>query len=180
MYAGTVLLSKEPPKQEPTKIVGLISDTHIPKKALTLSPKTINLFQNVDYIIHAGDLVELTVIDELEQLAPVIAVHGNMDSLATKQNLPNLNILRVLDWKIGVMHDPDIAFGLNKIRALVTEHAFNIFVYGHTHTADIKWEGKTLYINPGSATIPASPLSNQSVAILKLTKESITPEIIEF
>jgi predicted phosphodiesterase len=78
------------------------------------------------------------------------------------------------------MHDPDINFGFNKMRGLVREHGFNVFVYGHTHMADIKWEGKTLYINPGSAIVPASPLSKPSVGMLKITKEKITPEIIDF
>ncbi len=65
---------------EPTKTVGLISDTHVPKRAAKVPQKVFDIFQNVDFIIHAGDLVELSVIDELEQAAPVLAVHGNMDS----------------------------------------------------------------------------------------------------
>ena len=131
----------------------------------------LEIFQNVDYIIHAGDLVELAVVDELETIAPVLAVHGNMDGMEITGALPRLNSLKVFDWKIGVMHDPDINFGFNKMRELVKEHGFNVFVYGHTHVADIKWEGKTLYINPGSATVPASPLGKPSVGMLKITKE---------
>jgi putative phosphoesterase len=118
-------------------------------------------------------------VDELETVAPVLAVQGNMDGIEIVEALPKLNSLRVFDWKIGIMHDPDIAFGLNKIRELVKENGFDVFVYGHTHVADIKWEGKTLYINPGSATVPHSPLGKTSVAILKITKTTIEPEIIE-
>ncbi len=180
MFAGTALVGKEPPNLKPTKTVGLISDTHVPKKAHCLPPKVLEIFQKVDYIIHAGDLVELAVVDELEQLAPVLAVQGNMDGIDVTEAFPKLNSLKVFDWKIGVMHDPDINFGFTKMRELVGEHGFNVFVYGHTHMANIKWEGKTLYINPGSATVPASPLGKTSVGLLKITKESITPEIIEF
>jgi putative phosphoesterase len=179
MLNGTTLVSKEPPTLTVTKTVGLISDTHVPKKAHCLPKKVFEVFDKVDYIIHAGDLVELAVVDELEQIAPVLAVHGNMDGVDVSGALPRLNSMRVFDWKIGVMHDPDIAFGFNRIRELVKENGFNVFVYGHTHVADIKWEGKTLYINPGSATVPASVMGKVSVGILKITKETITPQIID-
>lgn len=179
MFAGTALVAKEPPTLNPAKIVGLISDTHVSKRAHCLPQKVLEVFRNVNYIIHAGDLVELAVVDELETLAPVLAVHGNMDGIDITGALPRLNSLKVFGWKIGVMHDPDIAFGLNKMRELVKEHGFDVFVYGHTHVADIKWEGKTLYVNPGSATVPHSPLGKTSVGLLKITKEAIEPEIIE-
>jgi putative phosphoesterase len=180
MISGTALVSKEPPIVKATKTVGLISDTHVPKRAYGVPKKVFEIFQKVDYIIHAGDLVELAVVDELEQLAPVLAVHGNMDGMDIVGALPRLNSLKVFDWKIGVMHDPDISFGFKKMRELAREHGFNVFVYGHTHIANIKWEGKTLYINPGSPTVPSSALSKPSVGMLKITKDAISPEIIDF
>ncbi|MCL5876595.1 MAG: metallophosphatase family protein [Candidatus Bathyarchaeota archaeon] len=178
MINGTELVSKEPPILNATKTVGLISDTHVPKRAHTLPRRVFEVFQKVDYIIHAGDLVELAIVDELEQLAPVLAVHGNMDGMDITGAFPRLNSLRAFDWKIGVMHDPDIAFGFKRMRELVKEHGFNVFVYGHTHVASIRWEGKTLYFNPGSPTVPASVMGKLSVGLLKITKEAIIPEII--
>lgn len=178
MFSGTALVNKEPPNLKATKTVGLISDTHVPKRAPCTPHKVFEIFQNVDYIIHAGDLVELAVVDELEQLAPVLAVHGNMDGMQVTGALPRLNSLKVFDWKIGVMHDPDIAFGFKRMRELVRENGFNVFVYGHTHVADIKWESKVLYVNPGSPTVPASVMGKLSVGMLKITKDTITPEII--
>ncbi len=179
MFSGTALVGKEPPTLKSTKIIGLISDTHVPKRVHYLPKKVFDIFERVDYIIHAGDLVELAVIDELEQLAPVLAVHGNMDGMDVSGALPRLNSLKVFDWKIGVMHDPDIAFGFSRMRTLVKENGFNVFVYGHTHIADIKWEGKTLYINPGSPTVSHSVMGKLSVGILTITQDSISPEIIE-
>jgi putative phosphoesterase len=163
-----------------TKLIGLISDTHIPKKAHYLPKRILTLFENVDYILHAGDLVDLSVIDELKQIAPVLAVHGNMDGLTVTETLPTLNSLKIFNWKIGVMHDPDIYFGLTKIRELTKQNDLDVFVYGHTHVANITWENKTLYINPGSPTVPPSILSKPSVGLLRITKETITPQIIEF
>ncbi|MCL1966104.1 MAG: metallophosphoesterase [Candidatus Bathyarchaeota archaeon] len=163
-----------------TKTIGLISDTHIPSRATALPKEIFTIFQNVDYIIHAGDLVELSVIDELEQIAPVLAVHGNMDTPETKNALPELNSLKILDKKIGVIHNPNIIYGLEHMRELAKTNNFDIIVYGHTHNANIKWEEQTLYINPGSPTSPSSLLNKPSVALLKITKDKITPEITPF
>lgn len=169
------------PNLKPEKIVGLISDTHVPTRARCLPKNVFQLFETADYIIHAGDLVELSVIDELEQLAPVLAVQGNMDGSSVGGVLPKLNSLKLFDWKIGVMHDPNTALGMGKMRDLVRQNGFNVFVYGHTHSPNIKWEGKTLYINPGSPTNPEPPfLTKPSVGFLKISKETIVPEIVNF
>ena len=66
MFGGQALVKKEPPNFKVTKTVGLISDTHVPKRAMCIPKRVFEIFENVDYIIHAGDLVELAVVDELE------------------------------------------------------------------------------------------------------------------
>jgi len=162
---------------EANKTIGLISDTHIPKRALAIPSRVFEIFKDADFIIHAGDLVELSVIDELEQAAPVLAVHGNMDRQEVKDALPKINALRIFDWKIGVMHDPDALFGSDKMLEIAKQEGFNVFVYGHTHISRINWEKEVLYINPGSPTDPASYMSKPSVGLLKVTKKAITPQI---
>ena len=179
MIGEQALVGKEQANFKASKTIGLISDTHVPKRARCIPQKVFEIFQNVDYIIHAGDLVEFAVLDELEQLAPVLAVHGNMDGLDIMGALPRLNSLKVFDWKIGVMHDPNVLYGLSRMRELARHHGFNVFVYGHTHIASIKWEDKILYINPGSPTHPESFNNKPSVGLLKVTKQTITPQIIE-
>ncbi len=168
------------PYVKAAKTVGLISDTHVPTRARCIPKAVFRVFENVDYIVHAGDLVELAVIDELEQLAPVLAVHGNMDGPEVSGALPKLNSLKISGWKIGVMHETGSSFGLGRMREIAKKNGFNVFVYGHTHSSSIKWEGKILYINPGSPTNPEPPfLAKPTVALLKITKEAITPEIIQ-
>lgn len=163
-----------------SKTVGLISDTHIPSRAKEIPKMVFKIFENVDFIIHAGDLVRLKVIDKLEQIAPVLAVYGNMDGPEVRGALPKLNSMKIYDWRIGVMHDPNTMFGMEKMREVAKQGSFNAFVYGHTHNANIKWEGKNLFINPGSPTNPIPSFINKpSVALLKITKNSITPEIVQ-
>ena len=166
------------PSVESSKTVGLISDTHVPVRARCIPKKVFQVFENVDFIVHAGDLVKLSVIDELEQLAPVLAVHGNMDGPEVSGALPKLNSLKVYDWKIGVMHDPNTLLGMRKMREIAKQNGFNVFVYGHTHNSGIKWEGRTLYINPGSPTNPSSFINRPSLALLKITRAAILPEIV--
>jgi len=174
------MISREMADVKASKTVGLISDTHVPSRASCIPKMVFKIFENVDFIIHAGDLVKLNVIDELEQLAPVLAVHGNMDGPEVSGALPKLNSLKIYGWKIGVMHDPNTMFGMGKMRELAKQNGFDTFVYGHTHNSNIKWEGKILYVNPGSPTNPLSSFTNEpSVALLKITQEEIVPEIIQ-
>ena len=180
MTSELTMISREMVNIKSSKTIGLISDTHVPARASCIPKKVFKIFENADFIIHAGDLVKLAVIDELEQLAPVLAVYGNMDGPEVRGALPKLNTLKIFDWKIGVMHDPSTLFGRGKMREIAKKNGFNAFVYGHTHNSDIKWEGSTLYINPGSPTDPISSFFNKpSVALLKITKDVITPEIVQ-
>lgn len=161
------------------KAVGLISDTHIPVRAREIPRKVFEVFEKADFIVHAGDLVTITVIDELEQLAPVLAVYGNMDGAKIRGRLPKLNSAKILNWKIGVTHNPRVLFGMRKMREIVKQNDFDVLVYGHTHNPSVKWEGNTLFINPGSPTDPLPPfITKPSVALLRITKDRIMPEII--
>jgi len=162
-----------------TKTVGLISDTHIPVRAKNIPKRVFEIFDKAEFIVHAGDLVQLSVIDDLEQLAPVLAVYGNMDGPEIRGKLPKINSVKVFDWKIGVIHDPGTLFGMGKMREIAKQNGFNALVYGHTHNSSIKWEGKTLFVNPGSPTNPIPPfVAKPTVALLRITQEKINPNII--
>lgn len=162
------------------KTVGLISDTHIPVRAKKIPSKVFEVFQKVDFIVHAGDLVQLSVIDELEQVAPVLAVYGNMDGAKIRGMLPKINSLKVYNWKIGVTHNPGALFGMGKMREIASKNEFDVLVYGHTHSPKVRWEGNTLFINPGSPTNPLPPfITKPTVALLRITEEKIMPEIIQ-
>lgn len=161
------------------KIVGLISDTHIPARAKKVPPKVFEAFKDVELIIHAGDLTTVTVIEELSEIAEVVAVHGNMDNRETRQKLPSMASVKIHGWKIGVVHDAGALFGKRRMRNLATKHGFNVLVHGHTHHAKIFWKEGILYINPGSPTFPLPPFfTKPTVATLKITEEEIEPEMI--
>ena len=172
-----VLISRK--ESGATKTVGLISDTHVPVRAREIPRKVMEVFEEADFIVHAGDLVDMSVIDELERLAPVLAVYGNMDGPKIRGRLPKTNSAKIVKWKIGVMHNPGSMFGMKKMREIAKENNFDVFVYGHTHNQNIKWEGNTLFINPGSPTNPLPPfVTRPSVALLRVTESKIAPEIV--
>jgi putative phosphoesterase len=161
------------------KTIGIISDTHVPDRAKKIPEKVFQTFENVDFIVHAGDLVEFSVIEELKRLAPVFAVSGNMDRPEIRGKLPRLDFLKVFDWKIGVTHNPGALFGRGRMRAIARTNRFDALVYGHTHGPNVKWEERILFINPGSPTDPTPPfLTKPTVALLRVTKERITPQIV--
>jgi len=162
------------------KLVGLISDTHIPARAKTVPKKIFEVFDGANLILHAGDLTQLSVVTELEQLAPVVAVCGNMDGYEVSEKLPRMNSVKVYEWKIGVIHDPGIFTGMKRMKTIARENDFSVLVFGHTHRPSLKREEGVIFINPGSPTNPLPPfLTKPTVALLRITKEKIEPEIIE-
>ncbi len=85
-----------PIKKEPgIKIIGLISDTHIPSRSKKLPENVFVLFEDVDMIIHAGDIVRMDVVKSLEKIAPVIAVYGNMDPDSLRTALDEIEMVEI-------------------------------------------------------------------------------------
>lgn len=161
------------------KIVGLISDTHIPSRAKTIPQKVLEVFMDVSLIIHAGDLIHLSVIRELEHLAPVVAVHGNMDTLEVKAELPTMNTVHINNFKIGVVHNLGSLGAKQKLRTFAEENKLNILVTGHLHSPSVKWKNNLMLINPGSPTNPMLPfITKPTVALLKVYEDKIEPEIV--
>lgn len=161
------------------KKIGLISDTHVPSRARAVPPKVFETFTDVSLIIHAGDLTELSVISELERIAPVIAVQGNMDTPQVKAKLPTTNETLVDNYKIGIIHSLGSFGTRQKMRKIAQSQKLDVLVSGHLHMPSITWENGTLLINPGSPTNPLPPfLTKPTVATLKIYDNHIEPEII--
>ena len=130
--------------------IGVISDTHIPHfKRL---PESIwQHFAGVEQIIHAGDLSILRVIDELETIAPVVAVQGNIEYEEVMLKLPIKREIVVGHCRIGIVH----ILGDSKTHVKVARQEFphaRVVVYGHSHIPYNQEHDGQLLFNPGSAT----------------------------
>jgi len=162
--------------------VGLISDTHIPVVAKAIPENVIHIFRKnkVALILHAGDLVSLAVIDELNKIAPaVLAVHGNMDSLGVSTQLPEINETEILGHKIGVIHGSGGPQGfIEKVEDMIRGKDYEIVVCGHLHNAFVEKKFGRLFVNPGSPTDKRWAERN-TVGILEITSQDVNPKIIE-
>ena len=129
--------------------IGVISDTHIPRfKGI---PEAVwQHFAAVERIIHAGDLSVLSVINELETIAPVVAVQGNVETEETMLKLPIKREIVVGNCRIGIVH----ILGDSKTHARAAGQEFpnaRVVVFGHSHIPyNQEHEGQLLF-NPGSA-----------------------------
>lgn len=162
------------------KVVGLISDTHIPTRANAIPPRVFEVFAGSNLIMHAGDLIQLRVLSELERLAPVVAVYGNMDEPDVRERLPKMESVEVYSWQIGVTHNPGALWGTRRMKRVAKQNNLDVLVFGHTHRPAFEREEGILSINPGSPTNPLPPLLGKpTIALLRATKEGIEPEIVK-
>ena len=169
-------LVREAEGDNETIVIGVISDTHIPTRTHSIPPEVFKIFENASYIIHAGDFVQLSVVEELERIAPVVGVQGNMDPVAVREKYPKVNTLEVLGWKIGVVHDGIPVLRSGRLKELAKREDFDVLVFGHSHRGSVKEEDGVLYVNPGSPTQPM--FSEASVGVLKVSKKKVEADIL--
>lgn len=134
--------------------IGVISDTHIPDRSKDLPKEILEAFKNVDMVIHAGDLVDLSVIDQLKRVCPnVKAVWGNMDPEEVKRRLPQKEIIKLGNYTIGLTHGYGPPKNLIEIMAdIFKDDKPDIIIFGHAHAPTNEKRGNVLYFNPGSPT----------------------------
>ena len=123
----------------PTRI-GLISDTHG-----LLRPHAIEALRGSELILHAGDVGKPEILTALRELAPVIAVRGNVDTADWARTLPETAVAEAGKVLLYVLHDVHV-LDLNLAAA-----GFHVVVSGHSHQPGKFERDGVLYINPGSA-----------------------------
>lgn len=131
--------------------IGVISDTHVPSRAARVPDAALSVFDEVELILHAGDLSSLAVIAQLEAYAPVQAVQGNVELEETMRALPLKRELVVGACAIGMVHN----LGDRKRYARTARQEFpsaRVVVFGHSHIPMIEEVNGLLLLNPGSAT----------------------------
>ena len=121
-------------------IVGVISDTHG-----LLRPEAVELLRGSEHIIHAGDIGAPEIIPELEKIAPVTAIRGNVDTQAWAQQFAETEVVELAGLFFYVIHDAK-ALDLNPKAA-----GFAVVISGHSHKPKQEIKDGVLYFNPGSA-----------------------------
>ncbi|WP_410319586.1 metallophosphoesterase [Methanobrevibacter sp.] len=158
-------------------LIGLISDTHIPDRAKEIPQKVFDAFSEVDLILHAGDLTSLKVIEDLEKIAPVIAIQGNMDRV-NGINLPVAKVIEAEGLKIGIAHGEVYPRAdTQQLVYLARELDVDILITGHSHQPKIEQTDGVLLLNPGSPIVPR--LADRTVMILEINNKEVDVEIVK-
>jgi putative phosphoesterase len=132
--------------QRRTIRIGVIADTHG-----LFDPAIRRHFRGVDHILHAGDIGDRSVIQQLEQIAPVTAVSGNVDGYE-QSGFPSETVVTLFGIRVGLRHVVYEGGKLTKDgRAFLEREQPDICIFGHTHQPKAEWFSKTLLFNPGSA-----------------------------
>jgi len=148
-------------------LIGVISDTHgrIPSG---VQPA----FNHVDLIVHAGDIGEAEVLDQLAKIAPVVAVRGNMDFGKWAGKLPEREVIEIGPVVLYVLH---IA---NRLDVDPSKSGFKAVISGHTHRPDVYEENGVSFINPGSASYPKSGRPG-SAALIQIKGDQLGVKLID-
>ena len=120
--------------------VGLIADTHG-----LLRPEARAFLLGADHIVHAGDIGERGILDELHSIAHATAVRGNNDTAPWAAQLRDTELLRVSKACIYVIHN------LADLRIDPAAAGVQVVVSGHSHRPMLERRDGVLFINPGSA-----------------------------
>jgi putative phosphoesterase len=119
--------------------IGVISDTHG-----LLRPEVAPALAGVERILHLGDIGKFSILSELEKIAPVTAIRGNIDREGPCSELPETEVALIADRYVYMLHD------LNTLHLDPAAGKFAAVLSGHTHVPNFYTRKGVLYLNPGS------------------------------
>ena len=160
------ILGKDSKRNSGSLTAGVISDTHG-----VLVPEALNILLGVDLIIHAGDIDTPAVLNELNRIAPVVAVLGNMDRGSWASHLCETEVIEIGKCLLYVLHD------ISRLDLDPSAAGMHAVVHGHTHQSSDVLQNGVRFLNPGSATHPRRN-APPSLLMLYITGTDLRPELI--
>ncbi len=150
-----------------TSVIGLISDTHS-----RIRPSALDALRGSDIILHAGDIGSADVITALKKIAPVHAIHGNIDMPPLSKKYPATDVVEFMGFTFYMLHN------LKALDLKPETAGFHAVVYGHSHKPEFYFENGVLYMNPGSAG-PRRFSLPVTVGKIRIEDGELLPEIVE-
>ena len=150
-----------------TRIIGVVSDTHLSDRAEVLSPLITDFFRQagVCAILHGGDISDRRALDELSLIAPVTAVQGNRDWLrglklpvSTHLNFDGVSVtlthghLNLFYYLLEKVYSMRGVYDFGYFYRLLSKRfpQARVVIYGHTHNPENRWINGQLFFNPGA------------------------------
>lgn len=147
--------------------IGIIADTHG-----LLRPKALRALRGSNLIIHAGDIGKPEVLEGLQEIAPVVAIRGNVDTAAWSQALPPSQVVEVGQARLFVLHD------LSELDFEPGIAGFSGVVFAHSHRPSLEMRNGVMFLNPGSAG-PRRFRLPVSLAVVEVKDKNLKPRLIE-
>jgi putative phosphoesterase len=152
--------------------IGIISDTHG-----LLRAEVFEVFAGVERVLHAGDVGDPAILDELAAIAPVTAVWGNVDGFDVRQRTTEIAEVELADARVVVLHGMQLGAPTPEKAAAAYPDAA-LVVFGHSHKPVIRQVGPVLAVNPGSAGRPRfrDPVT---IALAEIVDGKATARLVE-
>jgi uncharacterized protein len=148
----------------------------MPRGTRRLPAECLRRLEEADLILHAGDFVTVAVLEELQRLARVEGVVGNMDEAGLRELLPERRVVEVDEARIGIVHVPGPATGRGE-RLVSAFPGCDAVVYGHTHLPEVSRVGEVWVLNPGSPTERRGAPAH-AMLVLEVDSGHIRPEVV--
>ena len=155
--------------------IGVLSDTHLHGVTEALKEIYARFLKDVDVILHAGDFTSEEIVAFLQKKS-FHGVHGNMDPMEVKVQLPAKKVIQFGAYKVGLIHGGGPKTGLEE-RVAGEFRTVDIFVFGHSHQSENRRKNGLLLFNPGTAAGYTSS-GHHTIGILTLD-DHIHSEIIQ-
>ena len=158
-------------------LIGIISDTHMPRGARVLPPACIEQLERVDLILHAGDVMTADALAGFESIGPpLLAVHGNVDCAELRRRLPAERVVEAAGARIAMIHDAGPAQGrLARMRGRFP--GADAVVFGHSHMPLHEREADFQIFNPGSPT-ERRRAPTRTMGLARVAERSVTFELL--
>ncbi len=166
--------------------IGLLSDTHIPDVASVLPSEVTRAFRGVDLILHAGDIYDPSVLDDLGQIAPVLAARGDDDYLDPRKDrlVQEKHVLELEGHTVWLVHERAYYLQSSWLQSRVptgqeTYDFPDIVVFGHEHRTVERRLDSILFVSPGSPTFLGYRRGPGTVGILNVDPGRVDLDILQ-
>ena len=169
--------------------IGPLADTHIPVAEKELPAEVTKAFRGVDLVLHAGDIYDQSVLDDLERIAPVFAARGDDDHLnsLTDERVKDKHVLKLGGKTLWLVHDrayhlsyPWSPWWRGRISPELDKYDNpDIVVFGHEHRIVVQYVDSVLFVSPGSPTFLSYRRGLGTIGILDINSGRTDVRIVQ-